>query len=142
MIVMNVIIFLSWKFSSCIVNIDSREQKRWSCQFLFCNPFILYFKDHTLIMTTKFPSKRVWNSEDTEKLYDSFRTKAADPEDQTPNHIKSFYTRTPWIQSIYKRPHSFYRTYRHHANVFIAEELDHGNRKGEIHNIKYLYILL
>ena len=116
------------------------NKKSGVAHFLQCFSFCLLI--NTLIMTTKFPSKRSWKPEDTEKLYSCFRAKAADPKDQTPNHIKSFYSRTPWIQSIYKKPHSFYRTYRHHADVFLSEELDHGQRKGEICNIKSLSILL
>ena len=109
---------------------------------IFLQFFSFCYLINTLITTTKIPSKRPWKPEDTEKLYSCFQAKEADPKDQTPNHIKSFYSRTPWIQSIYKKPHSFYRTFRHHADVFLAEELDHGQRKGEIYNINFLSILL
>ena len=99
------------------------------CPFYFAIGFLSH--NHKMSSQKNPTTKRIWNPDDTEKLYEKFRTKEIDPKNQTPTYIRRFHQRSDWIKSIYPKPSPFYRTYRHHADVYIAEQEQHGIRKGK-----------
>ena len=69
-----------------------------------------------------------WGDADTEKLFDHFKNGDADPEEQSHEQIKQFYSRTPWLQQ--RTPlKNFYINYRRKADEYMTEKAKSGGRR-------------
>ena len=79
-----------------------------------------------------------WKDADTKKLYEHFERGDIDPKKQEPVDIKDFFDKTPWLQdrTTLKK---FYRNYRRHANIWIAEQGKH-NARSKYSCIHYLML--